>query len=154
MMSWHPSVSWGQLCPHPTSCPPPPSSLWDDRRSSKGLDSVQAHISDTENTSVICAVFSTNPKHCTMQAAIKKINSIPAKTSTWSLGGNCCSYKVSPVRFPWQLLSQRGFSSVLSKWLESYQSHWLFLVTIVFPFKYNPPSLDAIGQIKTMWDSE
>jgi len=90
-------------------------------RSGTALGTVQALLSDSENIPVLPTLFfSTNPKPSHMLAAVKKINSIPAKTSTWvfeqKMSAKHPFYKLNPLFFeghivlevelPWRLIME------------------------------------------------
>ena len=86
-MVWNiPLVSWGQLsqlCPLTTSCAPPAPCWRGGVRSRKGLVlCVSTTQQQLKHPCIINTVSSTNPKHSPIPATMKKINSIPAKTST------------------------------------------------------------------------
>ena len=79
-------VSWGrlsQLRPLPTSCAPPAYSLAGQcEKKKRPWHCVRTAQQWLKHPCVINTVFSTNPKHSPIQATMKKINPIPAKTST------------------------------------------------------------------------
>lgn len=55
---------------------------WGGVGSRKGLDTVQGLLRNRKNISIINTDFSTDPKHVSRPATMKKIYSIQAKTST------------------------------------------------------------------------
>ena len=102
------------LCSAGVSCPccapsqrlmPPPACLlvgWGERQKRPGLW-VSTAQQQQEHPCVIDIVFSTNPKYSPIPATLKKINSVPAKSSTRRFAGEpqlCCNkqrigYRVS-----------------------------------------------------------
>ena len=69
----------------PTPCAPPASLLvgWGEKQKSPWLW-VSPAQQERKHPWVISTVFSTDPNHSPILATVKKINSIPAKTSTTS----------------------------------------------------------------------
>ena len=88
MMSYGMGCPFGQLgwlsglCPLPSSCVPPASSLAgrceEQKRPWLCVSTAQREL---KHPCVISAVSSTNPKHSPIPATMKKIYSIPAKTN-------------------------------------------------------------------------
>ena len=87
-MAWNISlVSRGQLswlCPLPPSCAPPAHSLvgWCEKQKRLWLRASTTAQQSLKHPHIINTVFSTNLKHSPILATMKKINSLPAKTST------------------------------------------------------------------------
>ena len=73
------------VSPPNSLCPPPASSLvgWGEKQKNPWL-CVSPAQQQLKHPCVINTVFSTNPKHSPIQATVKKINSIPAKTGIQS----------------------------------------------------------------------
>ena len=81
-------VWWGiPLGSAGVSCPgwaPSASQWWGSVRGRKGLDTVQALLSDSSNIppSALSTAWGTDAKHSSAQTTRKTLNSLPAKTST------------------------------------------------------------------------
>ena len=91
---WHhvaqtiPLLSWAQLsqlCPLPTSCAPPASTLAGrGEKQKRPWLCVSTAQQQPEQPCATNTAFNTNPKQSPIPATIEKINSVPAKISTHS----------------------------------------------------------------------
>lgn len=80
---WLSSVSCSSCVLSPSLAHPQPTHGSGGRvRKREGSGAVQALVSNSQNTGASSAVVATTPKHATVQAAIKKVNSIPARPRT------------------------------------------------------------------------
>ena len=98
--AWHhtlsvecPFGSWSHLfwlCPLTTPCAPRPPHWWGGVR--KVFDTVQILLGNIENIPVLpSSASSTNPKQSLILATARNVDSIPAKTSTASVGNGLLS---------------------------------------------------------------
>jgi len=85
LLAWHhaewdiPLASWSQLS---WLCPLPDYYLHSDRvRKSKSLSHIQTLSRTDQNTGILLTVSNKNPKHSSIWAAMKTINSIPDRPS-------------------------------------------------------------------------
>lgn len=58
----------------------------------ESLDAVQALFTKSQSTGLLSTVLATNPKHRTIWAAMREVNSIPARPSTAIIQNNSSSF--------------------------------------------------------------
>lgn len=70
------------MSPHNLLPPPSPVTGWVSVGRRENLDIVQALFNNSQTTGVLLTVLATNANHSTVWAAMRKVNSIPARPNT------------------------------------------------------------------------